>query len=41
MRAGWMAHGKLQRDNEKVYQDYEKEVILKHEFKIVVEEFKE
>ena len=29
---GTIAHGKLQRDNEKVYQDYEKEVILKHEF---------
>ena len=31
---GTIAHGKLQRDNEKVYQDYEKEVILKHEFLI-------
>lgn len=29
---GTIVHGKLQRDNEKVYQDYEKEVILKHEF---------
>ena len=29
---GTIAHGKLQRDNEKVYQDYEKAVILKHEF---------
>ena len=33
---GTIAHGKLQRDNEKVYQDYEKEVILKHEFSPLV-----
>ena len=29
---GTIAHGKLQKDNENLYQDYQKEVKMKHEF---------
>ena len=29
---GTIAHGKLQKDNELIYENYEKEVRMKHEF---------